>query len=141
MTRQLHNTGEEYIIDKLNGESFTVSLYNDSTDNLGDSDDISNIGTEPSGGSFSRQSSTFSVTDNASGNWQIDNDNQLTYDTSDSSQTVDSYFIIVNFQSDDTNDSSANDHLLVTGALDQSLDLSNFSQVAIDAGEAGVALD
>lgn len=117
--------------------SVDVSLFNDSTDALTDSNDIGDVTTEPTGSAFARQtvnvdSSTtpnFTVSD-ASGDWEA-SASDVVFDTSDSSQTVDSYFVVVNFQSDDTSDSSANDHLFWTGSLSQSYDLSNVDELTV----------
>jgi hypothetical protein len=137
MSRILTDLGEEYLIkNSVSGITFTVGLYNDSTDSISETDDLSAITTEPSGGAYARQSDTFTAAD-LSGDWGTDNDSQLSYDTSDSSQTVDSYFIMVSFQASDTGDSGANDHLLLTGALSQSRDLSQIDTLNISAGGVG----
>jgi hypothetical protein len=137
MAAILTDLGEEYVLETaLNGVTLTVGLYNDSTDAISDTDDLTAITTEPAGASYARQSDTFSLTD-SSGDWQLDNDTKLTFDTSDSSQTVDSYFIVANFQADDTGDGSATDHLICTGALPQSRDLSNVSTYELNAGTVG----
>lgn len=133
----LHNHGEEFMQDLVvsSGKTFQISLYNDSTDALGESADIGDITTEPTGSAFARQSdaaSGFSVS-SVSGNIQISGTTQ-TFDVSDSTQTVDSVFVIVNYQSDVVSaDGSATDHLYYTNALDQSYDLSQFdSTVDLD---------
>jgi hypothetical protein len=150
MTTQLHDTGEEFAIkDLFRGDQLTkptsvnIGLFSDSTDNLSDNSDIGSINTEPTGSSFSRQtasfdSSDFTVQDNTNGNFETVISDQV-FDTSDSSQDVDAYFIIVNFQSDDTNDSSANDHLFFTGNLDQTYDLNSVDQFTLSG--AGLEID
>jgi len=65
MTTQLHDTGEEFLIDAVfrsdtitKPTSVDVSLFNDNTDALSDSSDIGDITTEPSGAAFARQTAT-----------------------------------------------------------------------------------
>lgn len=138
MTVQLHDTGEEYLMDKLSGESFAVGLYNDGADNLGDASDVGAITTEPTGTSYSRITDTFTSGD-MSGDWGIDNDSQLSYNTSDSDQSVDAYFIVVNYASEDAGDGgTATDHLLVTGSLSQPRNLSEIDTLNIAANSVGL---
>lgn len=141
MTVGLHDTGEEFILDYVFTDGATrpasvdIGLYNDSTDNLADSDDVSAITTEPSGGSYARQSASFpgDFTNSDDGSdWQTVVANQ-TFDTSDSSQSIDSWFIVINFDSDDAGDGgTASDHLLVTGNFNQTYDLSQIDSFTSD---------
>lgn len=136
MAYGLKDTGEEFLVDYVFEESVTkptsvdVGLYNDNTDSLTDSDDIGSINTEPGGASYARQSVSFgtgfSSVDNSNGNWETQMVD-LTFDVSDSSQTVDGYFVVITFQSDDKGDGSATDHLFWTAPLPSSLDLSGLS--------------
>lgn len=147
MTTQLHDTGEEWIIDKAfnggNGVSnVTVGLYNDATDALSDGSDVSAITTEPTGSAYARQSvslgSGFTAQD-ASGNWEAIMDD-VTFDTSDSNQSVDAYFVVVNFDSDDAGDGgTATDHLLFTGSLDQTYDLSSVDSFTLSS--SGISIN
>jgi hypothetical protein len=110
-------------------------LFNDTVDGLNDSSDIGGISTEPSGAAYSRQSATFdsadfTVQDNANSNWEAIIADQ-TFDTSDSSQDIDAYFVVINFQASDTGDGSANDHLYFTGPLDQLYDLNSVDQFTL----------
>jgi len=149
MTTQLHDTGEEAIMRDFFEESLSkptsvsVTLFNDSTDALSDGSDVSSVTTEPGGASFNRQSASFGTTDftaedNANANWQSVIADQ-TFDTSDSSQTVDAYAVYIRYQSNDTGDSSAQNHLLFTGNLDQSYDLSGIDSFTLSG--AGLAID
>lgn len=111
--------------------SMTVGLYNDGTDGLADSDDLADITTEPGGASYARQTATFGTTDwtaedNASGNWQAILANQ-TWDVSDSSQSVDAYFFVINYTSSDAGDSGATDHVFARFSLGGTTNLSNYS--------------
>lgn len=141
MSRILTDLGEEYTIKtNLDGVSLDVGLYNDGTDAITDTEDLADITTEPGGSAYARQTDTFTAAD-LSGDWGIDNDSQLSFDTSDSSQTVDSYFIVANFTAADTGDGSATDHLIITGALSQSRDLSQIDTLNISAGTVGVKVN
>lgn len=139
MTNQLHDTGEEAILDEFFEESLTkpvdvkVSLYNDGTDALNDSSDIGDITTEPVGSAFARQSVPFGsgfTNSDASGDWETILDD-VTFDTSDSNQSVDSYLITIDFQSDDKGDGATNTHLFFTGALDQQYNLSDIDSFTL----------
>lgn len=119
---------QDLVVDS--GKTFDIGLYNDSSDSLGDTSDIGDINTEPTGSAYSRQSdaaSGFSVS-LSGGDVQISGKTQ-TFDVSDSSQTVDSVFVVVNFSSDvvSSDGGTGTDHLFYTNALDQSYDLSSFS--------------
>lgn len=144
----LHDTGEEFLLDvhfeesATKPSSVTVGLYNDGTDSLTDSSDVGDITTEPSGASYARKSVTYGTNftnSDASGNWQTKMDD-LTFDVSDSSQTVDSYFVVVNFKSDDKGDSSSSDHIFWSGNLGSDENLSNFSS-DFKLQDAGIKLD
>lgn len=135
------NLGEEFITKNgLDAVTFDFGLYSDSTDTVTDTDDLAAITTEPTGAAYARQSDPLSAAD-ISGDWGGDNDNQISFDTSDSSQTVDGVFMVANFQATETGDSSANDHLIATAALSQSRDLSQIDTFNIAAGDAGITLD
>ena len=150
MANELHQTGEEYVIKQVyrqdtvsDAASVSVGLYNDSTDALADGDNLAAITTEPAGANYARQSasldtSDFSVGQNADNNYEasmID----LTYDVTDSSQSVDAYFVVVNFQSSVAGDTAASDNLFWTGFLDQTYDLSSVDQFTLQG--AGLAIN
>ena len=140
MASVLTNYCEEWIqraaMQDLEPTSIECALYNDGTDALGEGSDVEDITTEPSGDAYVGQSIT--VPDNVtfsldgSNNLQVDIDDQ-TYDTSDSSQTVDSYFLVVNFQATVvTADNDTTNHLVLTGALSQSRDLSQIDNLQVN---------
>lgn len=146
MVTQLHDTGEEVILDDFFAESISkpasidVTLFNDSTDALTDASDIGDITTEPTGGAFARQTASFGAdlsTQDNGGDWEAIIADQ-TFDTTDSTQNVDAYAVVVNFNSDDKGDSSATDHLLFTGSLNQSYDLGDIDQFTLSG--AGLSL-
>lgn len=132
----LSDVGEEALIrhfwtqDISLPASVDIGLYNDSSDGLTDSDDLSAINTEPSGASYSRQSVSFGTTDmtaqDTNGDWEVDFADQ-TFDVSDSSQSVDGYFVVITFQSSDKSDGSATDHVMMRGSLGSTVDLSSIS--------------
>lgn len=146
MVNLLTDIGEEwYTENNLDGASVTVGLYSDSTDALTDTStlsDISQDGTsEPQGTSYAAQSTTV-TTLQISGNFGFDNDSTLTFDTSDSSATVDAAYIQVNFQSDTVaGDTSTADHLVAAGDLSQSRDLSQIDTLEIAAGDLEITVD
>jgi len=118
------------------GDTFDIGLYNDSTDSLSDTSDVGDITTEPAGSAYARQSdaATDFTASLSGGDIQIAGTTQ-TFDVSDSSQTVDSVFVVVNYASDvvSSDGGTATDHLYYTNALDQSYDLSQFdSTVDLD---------
>lgn len=142
MAAVLTDLGEEWMIKtNLDTASVDVGLYNDTTDGIGDSDDVSSITTEPTDGSYSRQTGVAVSASDISTNWGIDNDNTISFDVSGTTGTVDSYFFVANFQASDTSDSTAQDHLVLTGTLSQSYDLGNVDSLDISAGTAGVTVD
>lgn len=161
MTTQMHDTGEEAAIKDFWTNSadsqfdkpttVDVSLYHDGEvsgdttagDNLADSDDLGAITTEPdTATAYARQTvgidgnTTVDVTstDNASGNWQVNIPDQ-TFDTSGitTAHTVDAYFIIMNFSSEDAGETTktSSNHLLYTGNLDQAYDLANIDSFTL----------
>lgn len=142
MVNLLTNIGEEwYTENNVNGATVIVGLYEDSTDQLGETSVLSDITTEPGGSNYARQSSAV-TTLQISGNFGFDNDSQLSFDTSDSSQTVDAAFVVVNFQSDTVaGDAGANDHLVAAGDLSQSRNLSDIDTLNIAAGDLEITID
>lgn len=137
----LHDTGEEYYQDKLSGETFDVGLYNDNTDALSDGDDLTAISTEPGDGNYQRQTGQAFSSSDASGDWRLSNDSTVQFDTTNTTGTVDSAFVVVNFAADEPDadgDGTATDHLLFTASLDGgSVDLSNVDTFDLNT----VALD
>jgi len=130
-----HDTGEEfahkatYRTDLLTRPaSVDILLYNDATDALTDSSDVGAITTEPAGAAYSRQTVSLDASDvslsQAGGDLRAEA--AVSFDTSDSSQTIDAYAVVVSFQSDIVNsESSANDHLLTSAGVGQTIDLSS----------------
>ena len=141
MARILTVFGEEYTVKtNLEGATLTIGLYNDSTDTIADGDDLAAITTEPSDGNYVRQSITVETV-NSGGNWTARNTSSFSFDTTNTTGTVDSYFVVANFQSTEAGDGSATDHLIATGALSQSRDLSQIDTLNIPSGSVGYYLD
>lgn len=137
MSRILTDLGEEWSLETaLEGVSVDILLYNDSTDAIGDTDDLAAISTEPTDGNYVRQTATLTLVDE-SGDWAAETSAQVSFDVTDTTGTVDSYGIVANFTADDTSDGSATDHLVATGALSQSYDLSNLDTLNINSGTIG----
>lgn len=131
MATYFHDTGEEFERKHIftnevsKPTSITVGLYDDSTDALAESDDVGAITTEPSDGNYTRLTYSFGTTDftstQSSGDWQADMADK-DFDVTNTTGTVDSYFVVVSFASG--SETSANNHLYWTESLDQSYDLS-----------------
>lgn len=145
MTTQLHDSGEEYLqkvvmdgtISRVT--SVQVGLFNDATAGLTDGSDSGNIAGEPGGAAYATQTVNLNGTDvttqQTGGDWEaVFKD--LTYDTSDSSASVDAYYVEMTVQL--SGDGSATAHLLFTGDLDQTYDLSQISQFTLKS--AGLSI-
>ena len=74
------------------------------------------------------------------GDWEVNNDSQVSFDVTSTTGTVDAYFIVVNFQAVDTADGSATDHIIATGQLSQSRDLSQIDTLNLAAGSVGISI-
>jgi len=142
MASILTDLGEEYIItEDLTTDSVAVGLYDDSVDNISDPDDLASITTEPRDGNYTRQSNVPVSAVDISGNFGINNDGKVTFDLQDTTPDVDSYFFVANFNSSVAGDSSAQDHLILTGSLSQTYDLNSVDSLEIASGTAGVTID
>lgn len=135
--------GEEaYTEIALDGKTFKVGLFNQSTDSLGDTSVLGDLTTEPGGSNYSRQSTTITTLEVNTGEFGFESDSDLTFDVSNSSQTVDHAIFVLNFQSDSVaGDGSATDHLVAVAALDQTRDLSNWNQLKISANDLTTTAD
>lgn len=130
-------TGQEYILDKLSGETFTLILHNQSKDSLTADDGIEQVDNEASGSNYSRQTDTF--TSGESGAWYLDNDNEVVFDISDSPETIDNVLICQTFQSDDEGESSSNLNIIAECPLDQDRNQSDdVDKIKFNAGNLGI---
>jgi len=136
MGTHLTVTGEQFFVEATfrtdlitRPSSVDIMVYNDSTDTLADTDNLSDVTTEPAGGNYQRQSvnldqSTVTLSENGSNNWQAVFD-QVSFDTSDSTQTVDAYAVVATFDATNSTGGNSGDNLIVAGSLGTSYDLSN----------------
>jgi hypothetical protein len=139
MVNVITDVGEEFFYEtNTDGQTVDVGLYDDSTDALGEADNLAAITTEPSGSSYTRQTDTV-TTGLFSGEFGIDNDTELSFDVSDSTRSVDALFIVANFQSDSVaGDASSTDNLIAAGDLSQTRDLSSIDTLTVPAGEVTI---
>lgn len=132
--------GEEYYHRTGTGDlseisTWEVGIYDDSTDNIAEGDDVGAIDTEPGNTNYSRQSITASNVTFAQSGGDIENDvPDVTFDLSDnsSSNTVDSWFVVIEYQATTvSSDGSATAHLVLTGDLSQEYTLSNVDNLQV----------
>lgn len=149
MTTQLHDVGEEFerkLVFTGSASKPTnlgVGMYHDGEvsgdttngDNLTDSADVGDITTEPSGGNYARQTvafdgTRFSVAQNTNGDWEATTDSNVVFDTTNTTGTVDAYFVTVDW--DQNADGTVETHLYFTGNLSQTRDLSNYTEISVE---------
>jgi hypothetical protein len=142
----LVDLGEEYVMKNGLEATLTIGVYNDSTDSLSDTSDIGDITSEPSNTNYSRQTAAFTASD-LSGNWGVDNDTQVSFDFNDvtpsdgTNQDVDTAFVAISFQAEDTGDSASNLHLLSNPALSQTREIGSIDSLDFAAGDLSISLD
>jgi len=140
MSYILVQTGEEYkqktsIQQIVDIASWDIGLYN-SSDAISDADDMAAITTEPAtADDYARQTASVpadvTLTLNASSNVEFDVDDQ-TFSVSANTESVDSWMIIIGFTSDVVNgESGDNEHLIMTGALSESKDLTDIDNLTV----------
>ena len=142
---QLHNCGEEWMLKETFGDgssasTVSIGLYN-TVDNLSDGDNVTSINSEPSGSGYSRQSATLGsdfTLSNVGGNWQAEA-NDVVFDTDDSTEDVDGYFVTVVFESDEAGDTSPSENLVFSGDLDKQYDLDSVTTFTMQG--SGISLD
>lgn len=122
---------EELVKNGFDGDTLTVGVYNDSTDNLGDTNTVADITTEPTNSNYSPQTSVFSAVQ-ISGDWGVDNDSQLSFDFSDqtSSETVDTFYV---------SDGAGN--LYATAAMTQNRDIGSIDSLDVAAGDLEITVN
>ena len=143
MSHILTDLGEEFAVKNgVIGSGFTVGLYNDSVNNIADTSDLASITTKPAGAAYADQAATLEAAsgDVDDGNWRGHANAAIVFDTSDSTGNVDSYFIAATFQAVETGDASPTPHLLSTGALSQTRDLSQIDTLTLPIGSVGIKL-
>ena len=126
--------------DGSGASTVSIGLYN-TTDNLADGDNVESITTEPSGSGYSRQSvalGTDFTLSNVGGNWQAEA-NDVVFDTDDSIEDVNGYFVTVVFESDEAGDASPSENLVFSGDLDKQYDLDSVTTFTMQG--SGISLD
>jgi len=126
MATGLVDFGEEFFQrrstdDLSNITTWTIGIYNDTTDSITDSDDIAAITSEPGNTNYSRQDvSASNITfSQVSGDveWSAPD---VTFDLTDNSSSNDftHWFLVIDYQSNVVgSDGSPTTHLIITGAL------------------------
>jgi hypothetical protein len=142
MANIVTNVGEEFIAENdITGVTFTFTLFNNSTDSLGETSNLADITTEPTGSAFARQSSSVSALQSG-GDFGIENGSLVAFDVSDSSATVDHSGFIVTFQADTVEgQGSSQDNLIGLTALTQSRDLSQIDTLEFGTGDLTLLID
>jgi len=156
MTTQLHDIGENFEREVLSGNlslpaSIEVSVFHDGEvsgdttngDDLAAGDDIGAITTFPDGASYSRQtvsldgSTSWTISQDANGDYQMVVDATLSFDLSDSSNPgeVDAYAVIVNWDAG----TGAADHLWFSDTLDSTKDVSTVDTLNLDGAAIAVS--
>jgi hypothetical protein len=115
--------------------TLSVILFNDTVDGLTDGSDFGAITTEPTTGNYSPQTLTLDSSDVTlsiqSGDLRAEG--TVTFDLTNTSDTVDSSAVVVDFTSDIVNnETSPNPHPIYTASLDiGSIDTSNFTSIEV----------
>lgn len=118
----------------VRGVTFTFALYNQTSDGLGEASDVADITTRPTGASYADQTDTVAFIAFGDGTHGVDNDTTITFDTSDSTATVDHAAFIA----DDIN---ATARLIHIAPLNDTRNLSDFAEITIEPGLATVKVD
>jgi len=148
MAANLTNVGEEWMqkcaTQDHDPTSWEIGLYNDATDAITDPEDIADITTEPdTADDYARQTVTVpgnvTLSLDGSNNIQAEVADQ-TFSVSANTEIVDAWFIVVSFTSDVVNaESGDNPHLVITGALSSSKDLTDIDNLTVQ--DIGGTLD
>jgi len=141
MPPHLHRTGEEILLrsfftqDVELPSTLEIGLFHDGTDHLTNGASLDDISTEATGDSYSRGTVTlgedFTAEINSSENWEIDVDG-VPFDGTDSDESVDSYFLIAMFESEETEEFDEGPHLVWSGLLDREYDLSGMGEFTLN---------
>lgn len=110
-------TGEEYMTQQLDGLSVDIALVAESKSDINNGDDIGSL-TEPTVSSYSRQSTTLTLI-NAR---EVANADEVEFNISGESNTMDSFVYLVNYASDYLNEATPSWHILQPGQLDNPVD-------------------
>lgn len=110
-------TGEEYITQKLDGTQVEIALVSESKSQISNGDDIANL-KEPSVSSYSRQPTTLTIISPT----EVANADEVEFNISGESSTMQSFVYLVNYASDHLNESVSSWHILQPGQLDNPVD-------------------
>lgn len=133
------NTGEEYIVKQVDGLQVQVALIKEDLSNISETDTISNL-TEPSVSEYNRQTTALTV-DGSTADWQVTNTTEVEWQVTGTSFIINSYVYLVQFQSDETGDSSLNYHILKPSALKSPVDPSKgIDKITFPAETAAVQI-
>jgi len=124
----LHDDGELIVLQSaFDGRTVQVGLFNDSTDQLAESDGFGAITTEPGGSNYAPQSVSSPTVSQDAGQTTVDM-GSLSFQVSDASADVDQVYV---------RDDASGD-LLFTNDLDQTYDLSSID--TLDLSNVGMEL-
>lgn len=140
MTQLTTDIGEEYIVDEQpDGDTITFLLFDDSTDEIGEEDDLADVTTEPdTAADYERQSSpvsTAQLAGSGGGDYGYANDDTVTFVVSDNDETVDAVGYVATFESSVAGDSAPEDHLIGVDGLSTSLELTDFDEIEYAPGD------
>ena len=152
MAEVLTDIGEEYILDayKNSGATLIIGLYADADGpdggsitgavSIGETDDIGAITSEPSGSYGRVNEDLANTTIDLSGADALIDIPQQDITVTGAGETVNAYFVGINFDSDKAGDAgSPVDHLIHTGFLSSSRDLTDTDKFELT--EAGGSLN
>jgi hypothetical protein len=113
----------------------SIVLFDDSVDQLDDTSDVGDITTEPTTGQYTPQTFTLDSADVTLSiqNGDLRAEATVTFDLTNTTDTVDSSAALVDFQSDVVNNETAqNSHHIFSASLDiGSIDTSNFTSIDV----------
>jgi hypothetical protein len=141
MTRGTTDIGEEYLESGLSdGDTITFLLFDDSTDNIQEPDDLADISTElDNTNSYARQSSTVSTSQlsgSGNGDWGYQTDSDIVFDLSTNTETFDAIGYIANFDSTVAGDGgTATDHLIAVDTLSATYNAGDRDEITFNAGD------
>jgi hypothetical protein len=115
--------------------TISVVLFDDSVDQLDDTSDATAITTEPTTGNYTPQTITLDSSDVTLSiqNGDLRAEATVTFDLTNTTDTIDSSACLVDFQSDIVNNETAqNTHHIYSASLDiGSIDTSNFTSIDV----------
>lgn len=132
--------GEEYLESgNADGDTITFLLFDDSTDNIQENEDVGDITTEADDAeSYARQSSLVSTSQLAGsggGDWGYNTDSEITFDVETNTETVDAVGYLATFESTVAGDTEPTEHLIAADGLTTTRDLSEISELTFAAGD------